>query len=340
MNNIKHISVINSWLHSLINNVELPSNFLIKPIQGDASVRKYYILLDPTNDDTLPFIIMQSPNDNDLKNFINIANYLNKLNLPINIPKIFAVHNQDNYSYILLDHLGDDLLYNIINIHNARYIYKFAWHALANIQLATSKNKTITIPSMNREYISKNLLIFKEWYLETHLKLHNIKNLNNILNHLENYFTNIFQDQPQVFVHLDYHSKNLILNSNILGIIDFQDAMRGPITYDIVSLLQDAYLVWPENLAETILLDYFNHIQQLNSLKFQEFLRYFYLTGLQRHIKNLGVFARLKYFYKKNIYLQYIPNLLIYIHKTCNKFNDKELSMLKNLLPEIAMIKD
>lgn len=336
MDNINHVAIINSWLKSISKNFQIPSNFTIQPTIGDASVRKYYILLETSNNTQQPFIIMQTPNDSSMENFINIANYLKQLDF--NTPIIFDIHNYKSYSYLLLSYLGDNLLYNIININNANNIYNTAWQTLANIQENTySHHHHIKLLPMDKSYIKKNLLIFKQWYLEEHLNLYDLNNINNILNNLENYFSNIFQEQPQVFVHLDYHSKNLILNTKQLGIIDFQDAMHGPITYDIVSLLQDAYLVWPEQLVENILLDYFNHIKtiknlDIKNLKFEDFLRYFYLTGLQRHIKNLGIFARLKYFYNKEHYLQYIPNLLNYINNTCNKFKETELIMIQDLL--------
>ena len=335
-----HISLIQNWLNSISENIGLASDFSIQPITGDASVRKYYLLLQNNSfKHNQQFIIMQTPNDEGMQNFINIANYLSELNLSFKVPKVFAINNASSVAYVLLSYLGDQLLFKLLNINTAENIYKIAWQTLADLQMVATN---INLPLMNRDYIKTGLSLFKTWYLETHLKLYNIANLDNLLNNLENYFVEIFISQPQVFVHVDYHSRNLILENNtagnILNILDFQDARRGPITYDIASLLQDAYLVWPENLTEKILLDYFNYLKNKHRLfkgTFEEFLRYFYLTGLQRHLKNLGIFARLKYFYKKPDYLQHIPNLLIYIYNTCNKWQEPELMMLKQLILEI-----
>lgn len=323
------LDIITSWLSSISHQIALATNFTVQPITGDASARKYYLL----NTNNQQFIIMQTPNDHSMKNFITIAEYLSTLNLSCNVPKIYANSNTSPTAFLLTNYFGDQLLFKLLNINTAEEIYKLAWQNLSDIQ-TNAKHKNINLPLMNQIYIKNNLLLFKNYYLETHLKLTNITNINNILSNLENYFVTIFKEQPQVFVHLDYHSKNLILNSNKLSILDFQDAMHGPVTYDIVSLLQDAYLVWPEDLTEKILFNYFNKINNilLNNISFKDFLRYFYLTGLQRHVKNLGVFARLKYLYKKNNYLQYIPNLLNYINTTCNKFKEPELIMLKQLL--------
>ncbi|MGD0465931.1 MAG: phosphotransferase [Gammaproteobacteria bacterium] len=335
-----HVSLIQNWLSSISENIGLTSNFSIQPITGDASLRKYYLVLRNNScNNQQQFIVMQTTNDDSMKNFINIADYLAELNLSINVPKVFAINNDSSVAYLLLSYLGDQLLFKLLNINTAEVIYKTAWQTLANIQL-TAKN--ISLPLMDRDYIKTNLLLFKTWYLETHLKLYNIVNLDNLLNKLENYFVEIFNSQPQVFVHIDYHSRNLILASNatsdVLNILDFQDARSGPITYDIASLLQDAYLVWPESLTEKILFDYFNYLKYTHKLfkgTFKEFLRYFYLTGLQRHLKNLGIFARLKYLYKKPDYLQHIPNLLNYIYNACNKWQEPELIMLKELILEI-----
>ena len=261
------------------------------------------------------------------------------MNLSINVPKIFAIKSTTHVGYLLLSYLGENLLFKHLNLNTAESMYKIAWKALADVQIAA---KNINLPAMDRRYIKKNLLLFKTWYLKTHLNLPNMFNINNLLNNLENYFVKVFSSQPQVFVHVDYHSKNLILetlhlntDSNVMGILDFQDAMLGPITYDIASLLQDAYLIWPEDLTEKILLNYHAHLikhKALFNLSTEQFLKYFYLTGLQRHIKNLGTFARLKYFYKKSDYVKHIPNLLNYINKTCDKFPDPELLALKKLL--------
>lgn len=342
---VENLSLLHNWISSIKLDIGLITDFSIQPIVGDASLRKYYLLstkiINNSNNSTQQqFIIMQTPIDNSMKNFINIANFLSKLNLSINIPKIFAIKSTPPIGYLLLSYLGEKLLFKNLNFNNAESMYKVAWQAIANIQLAA---KDINLPAMDRRYIKKNLILFKTWYLKTHLNLPNLFNINNLLNHLENYFVKIFSEQPQVFVHIDYHSKNLILetqstetnNSTSIGILDFQDAMLGPITYDIASLLQDAYLVWPEDLTEKILFDYHAHVIKHNkqcNLSQKQFLKYFYLTGLQRHIKNLGIFARLKYFYRKPDYLKHIPNLLNYINKTCDKFPEPEILMLKNFL--------
>lgn len=250
----------------------------------------------------------------------------------------------------------------INNLNKIEFIYTLALQRLTDLQL---HNLNISLQPMDRKYIKKNLNLFKNWYFKTHLNCFNkqSKHLNQLLNNLENYFVKVFEEQPQVFTHIDYHSKNLILPDNVqldclkttelpskidlnqkLGILDFQDAMIGPITYDIASLLQDAYVIWPEELIENIISKHYDYLiakhnktNNIANISKAKFLKYFYLTGLQRHIKNLGIFARLKHFYKKPNYIQHIPNLLHYIYKTCNKFNDPELINLQNFLQEVSL---
>ena len=190
-------------------------------------------------------------------------------------------------------------------------------------------------------------MLFKKWYLETHLDLK--KSYSKILDNLESYFFKIFTSQPKTFVHVDYHSKNIMLEpenyqapNQKLGILDFQDAMIGPITYDASSLLQDAYVVLPRELREKIFLTHCDYLISKNPNIFatkDQLLEYFYLTGLQRHIKNLGIFARLKYFYGKPNYINFIPNLLHYISLVCDLFQDPSIKMLKDLLePQLLKV--
>jgi hypothetical protein len=272
---------------------------------------------------------MQSPTDNSLLSFVKIADFLAKLKLPLKVPKIFAKQDQLSTSYLLLSHLGDNLIFNNIDITNAETIYQLAWQTLVDLQVNATN---INLAPMDRAYIKKNLAIFDQWYLKTHLK--STHDVSDLLLTLENYLVETFSNQPQAFVHVDYHSKNLLLDKKGLNILDFQDAMFGPITYDMASLLQDAYLVWPDQLVEKILLDYYDYINHNSCFNLQQlpkslFIKSFYLTGLQRHLKNLGVFARLKYFYNKPNYIKYIPNLLYYIKKTCTKFSNSDQELLE-----------
>jgi hypothetical protein len=146
-----------------------------------------------------------------------------------------------------------------------------------------------------------------------------------------------FEEQPQVFVHRDYHSRNLmILENDNPGILDFQDAMKGPITYDLVSLLQDCYISWPRVSVEAWVSDFQMRAKQVGLLKPDlepaKFMRWFDWTGLQRHLKNLGIFARLHYRDGKSGYLKDIPQVLRYISETCHRYEE--------LLPLWAFLKN
>ena len=142
--------------------------------------------------------------------------------------------------------------------------------------------------------------------------------------------------QPQIFIHRDYHSRNLlILPENQVGILDFQDAMWGPVTYDLVSLLRDCYIVWPRQQVEQWALDFFHIIRNEYKLKSaEEFLRWFDLIGVQRHLKVLGIFCRLSYRDNKHKYLNDLPRILSYVITVCEHYS--ELAGLRKLLLDVT----
>jgi N-acetylmuramate 1-kinase len=195
--------------------------------------------------------------------------------------------------------------------------------------LVIQKNKAPsawTLPAMELSYIKDRLDVFQQWFLKQHLKLPMTIKIQQLVTNLEGLFLKAFTEQPQVLVHLDYHSRNLLVLPDCKpGILDFQDAMIGPITYDLVSLLQDAYISWPRAQVETWVLEYeelsFN-AGLISTREHQQFTRSFDLVGLHRHLKNLGVFARLHHRDGKSKYLHDIPILLNYILATCSRYHE------------------
>jgi aminoglycoside/choline kinase family phosphotransferase len=183
------------------------------------------------------------------------------------------------------------------------------------------------------------MYLFPEWFLGKHLSIDAPKFLTETIKLL----TDSALEQPQVFVHRDYHSRNLMHTSeNSPGIIDFQDAVIGPITYDLVSLLRDCYIEWPDDkLAGWVKYYYLNAIKNklLNStISLEKFTQWFDWMGLQRHIKVLGIFARLNYRDGKSNYMNDLPLTLKYVQKISGKYS--EFSELSNFLkhPKIQKI--
>ena len=209
---------------------------------------------------------------------------------------------------------------------------------IANVSLP----ENYTLPVYNADFIRKELNIFSEWLVDEHLGLMLSEEENtSMLNCFDVLVQNAIE-QPQVVVHRDYHSRNImVLNDNEdlshqenkLGIIDFQDAVIGPITYDIVSLLRDCYIKWPTENVE-VLFEYYrqlmNESHQYADIDKAQWSRWFDLMGIQRHIKASGIFARLFHRDNKEGYLKDIPLTLSYIVDISAKYS--ELSALHNIV--------
>lgn len=322
---------IKQWLADIFPNVDLGQ---LKYIQSDAGDRKYLRL----NLSDISFIIMDSKPGADIVNFVKIAEILHQNK--VNTPKIIA-SNLEN-GLILMTDFGAETYMQALQSTTPDMVSKLytdAITALINIQSIGATKNIHCLPNMDAEYIDARLNVFKTWYLQKHLQLDidTDVQLQAISAQLIKLFTNIFQAQPQVFVHLDYHSRNLMYvpQGNNPGILDFQDAMFGPITYDLVSLFQDAYITWPRAQVEAWIQQYGEMALAaglITNKDAEDLLYHFDLVGLQRHIKNLGVFARLHHRDQKSHYLNDIPTLLKYIHETCNRY--PELTNLHKFLQE------
>lgn len=323
---------IKQWLTTIFPNIDLSS---LKYIQADASDRKY-LRLSLTE---LSFIIMDAKPGPELNRFIKIAEILSQHQ--VNVPQIIATDLPSGL--ILMTDFGTDTYLSVLQhatepaINN---LYRDALTSLIKIQSIAKGSNAHQLPLMGAEYINDRLNVFKTWYLEKHLQLEIDAEINQLIHSMQKLFTDVFQEQTQVFVHLDYHCRNLMYlpYGNNPGVLDFQDAMFGPITYDLVSLFQDAYITWPREKVESWILDYSNMAYAaglINKIDLQQMLRHFDMVGLQRHIKNLGVFARLHHRDNKSNYLNDIPTLLEYIIDTCNRY--PELSMLLEFLNKVTV---
>ncbi len=318
---------IYTWLSNYFAVAEISS---LNYIPGDASLRKY-LRLNTANDS---FIVMDTPSDPSMASFIKIAEILTKYD--INVPRILQY--DINLGLILMSDLGSTLYLESLNSSTQEQInklYEAAMTSLVKLQTVPTDYNQIgyVLENMDHNYIDKCLEVFKVWYINTHKQG---KGYNEeLLSKLKKLFNHHFTAWPNAFVHLDYHSRNLLVNNTNPGIIDFQDAMCGPITYDLVSLLQDAYISWPRAQVEQWVLFYHRLATDaglMAQLSPAELLYNFDLIGLQRHIKNLGVFARLHHRDKKSNYLNDIPALLKYILDATNRY--PELSWLEQFITE------
>lgn len=302
------------------------SNFELEPLINDASSRQYFRL---RSEDNLSQIAMIAPpNKENIIAFITIAKDFARQG--IYTPEIFAYNLEQGF--MLLSDLGSDLYLNILNSNTADDLYNRALSVIHQIQTCNPKfpdDKPLDL--FNEKFIRSELAIFIDWFLKKHLDLTITDEINNILENTFKILIDSAQEQPQVCVHRDYHSRNLLLleNKNV-GVLDFQDAIYGPITYDAASLLRDAYIDWPKNQVDQWILKFYKMVRINHQCTWENFIRWFDLMSLQRHLKILGIFTRLNYRDNKPHYLPMISRVLNYVSKTCDDY--LELSHFKEVL--------
>lgn len=280
------------------------------PLTGDASFRLYYRVYSEGN----TWVAMDASAEKEkCPQFITIADALRKKGL--HTPEIFA---QDlNEGFLLLTDMGDDLFLKKLNSQNVESFYALATDSLAILSQCENNH----LPIFTLQFMREELNWFQEWFLEKHLKLNLSLQMRHELNLCFDLIAAQCAMQPYVFMHRDYHSANLIvLSNNEVGILDFQDAFKGPLTYDLVSLLRDCYIDWPNELIEKIALAYRDKL--LVKVSDAEFLQWFDWMGVQRHLKALMTFSRKFQRDHASHYLQFIPRTLHYILQVTSKYSD------------------
>jgi N-acetylmuramate 1-kinase len=281
----------------------------IEPASADASFRRYFRLTR----DAETFIVMDAPPQREsVGPFLTVARIL--LEIGLNAPVILA--RDDERGFVLLSDLGKRLyLEELHSLDAAERLYADALGALAAMQTADSA-AIRGLPRYGRELLMREMDLMPEWFLQRHLGLRVDAAERGMLQSLFEALAQCALAQPAVFVHRDYHSRNLLVTESANpGILDFQDAVLGPLTYDLVSLLKDCYIEWPAARVRAWALQYRERLRA-RGLAFEaseaQFIRWFDLTGLQRHIKVLGIFARLYYRDGKSQYLGDLPRVLRY----------------------------
>lgn len=327
MSILEHSSQLTSLKNWLKESCPLTiSNFELVPLINDASSRQYFRL---RLEDNLTQIAMIAPPDKEnIIAFIAIAKDFARQG--IFTPEILAYNLEQGF--MLLSDLGNDLYLNILNPNTVDDLYSRALAVIYQIQSCNPKfSDDKPLDSFNEKFIRSELAIFIDWFLKKHLELTITDKINNILENTFKILIDSAQEQPQVCVHRDYHSRNLLLleNKNV-GVLDFQDAIYGPITYDAASLLRDAYIDWPKDQVDKWILKFYDMININHQCTLKKFIRWFDLISLQRHLKILGIFTRLNYRDNKPHYLPMFSRILNYISKTCSDYS--ELSHFKKIL--------
>ena len=316
-----------AWLEQWLGAELRGARFTLTPASEDASFRRYF---RATLDDGRSFVAMDAPPEKeDCRPFVRIARLLHDAG--VHAP---AVHAHDlGAGFLLLSDLGTRTYLNELNGANAGPLMADATDALIRWQLATRAGE---LPPYDAALLHREMNLFPEWYVARHRR----KNLSTQqARTLETVFALLIESalaQPTVYVHRDYMPRNLMVSEPNPGVLDFQDAVMGPITYDVVSLLRDAFISWEEERVLDWSVRYWEKAQRAGlqvAADFGEFWRAFEWMGLQRHLKVLGIFARINYRDGKPKYLGDTPRFLGYAHAVAKRY--RELAPLHRLLEEV-----
>lgn len=289
------------WLKNIIKQ----DDFNLTPLAGDASFRRYFRL----EYNNLTWVVMDAPPDKEeLEPFIHIATVLTQAN--VLTPEILAVDKEQGF--LLLSDFGDQLLLGKLNTENSNNFYQVAITTLNKIQNCSITDTKLL--SFDKAFMLKEMGLCSEWFFNAYLSLNLQEEEQLLIKNTINWIAEEVSQQPIVFIHRDYHSRNLMITNNQqLGVIDFQDAMRGPLAYDLVSLLKDCYISWPRAKVLEWVTYFYTNTPKAQTYSLPEFIRAFDLCGLQRHLKVLGIFSRLYLRDNKPGYLKDLPLTLNYV---------------------------
>jgi aminoglycoside/choline kinase family phosphotransferase len=288
----------------------------IEPASGDASFRRYFRLTRGTE----TYIVMDAPPDKEaLGTFVSVAQTLKGIGL--NVPVVLARHVR--HGLLLLSDLGTrQYLDDLAAEREVDRLYADALGALITLQ-TRGRAAARALPPYDRALLMREMELMPEWFLSRHLGLP-VGAGRAMLDRLFDVLVRSALAQPATFVHRDFHSRNLLVSADANpGILDFQDAVYGAATYDLVSLLKDCYIAWPVARVNDWALRYREQLLQAGFVLGAdegEFIRWFDLMGLQRHIKVLGIFARLYYRDGKSGYLKDLPRVLAYTHAAAARY--------------------
>ncbi len=294
------------------------SELVLNSLTGDAGFRRYFRV------NTTPSLIAVYAPPETEKNelFCQIGEHL--CDSGVRVPKVLFADLDKGY--LIQEDFGDELLLNSLSSSSVDSLYEQAFETLTLLQ-SVDPDKSI-FESYSKELLNDETALFNDWYLERLLKLELSNSEKALISKLGASLTETALLQEQVLVHRDFHSRNLMLISDQdIGLIDFQDAVIGPITYDLVSLLKDCYIRWDRERVERWALKYLEKLQsfgKLHDLSKAAFLRDFHFMGLQRHLKVLGIFSRLSLRDDKHGYLNDLPRVLAYVLEVTARYKELE----------------
>jgi len=324
MPRVERIEQIRDWLAP-----QFPARtFSLAPASADASFRRY---LRVALDDGTTHVVMDAPPAHeDVRPWLHVQGLFRAAGA--HVPEVLA---QDvERGFLLLGDLGSTTYLAALNEGaDADALYRAAIDTLIDIQ---RHSRPDTLPAYDRTLLKRELDLFPDWYIGKHANIDLGDQERNALATVFEKILAVNLAEPAVHVHRDYHSRNLMAGGERPGVIDFQDAVYGPITYDLVSLLKDAYVAWDEERAIDWLARYWEKAKKAGlpvRADFGEFFRDYEWMGVQRHVKVLGIFARLYHRDGKDGYLKDMPLVAQYLRAACARYG--ELTPLLRLLDKL-----
>ncbi len=304
-------------------------------LSGDASFRRYFRI--DWNEQTFIGVDAPPPQE-DCTDFIRIAECWLEQDIPVPV----IIDHDLSQGFMFQEDLGDVLLSDVLTAENASHHYQQAQAVLADIA-AVQHPADNKLADYDEAVLFREMNLMTEWFFPQYLTIQLTNEQTSIINDAFALLADSALQQPVVTVHRDYHSRNLMFTEGDefgeYRVIDFQDALNGPVTYDLVSLLRDCYVRWPDALVDDLRDQYLVSLKDRglisSDISVATFKRWFDLMGLQRHIKVLGIFARLYIRDGKTGYLNDLPRVLDYVIDVSAEY--EELSAFNQLMREVAL---
>jgi N-acetylmuramate 1-kinase len=322
---VQRLQQLDDWLKQVLPD----EGFSLAPASADASFRRYYRITLPGHS----LIVMDAPpQQENCAPFIHAAKIFTAAGM--HVPRVLETNLQQGF--LLLSDLGDMTYLGALKDSTANDLYGDAIDALIRMQLASQPD---IFPLYDEALLTREMKLFPEWYVAQHLKSELNDKQQEVLQTTFDLLNRNILAQSQVYVHRDYHSRNLMVCEDNPGVLDFQDAVYGAITYDLVSLLKDAYIHWEEDQVLDWAVRYWQKAKASGlpvPQDIADFYRDFEWMGAQRHLKVLGIFARLYHRDGKDGYLRDMPLVMDYLRRVCARYIElKPLLRLLNQFEDI-----
>ena len=308
-------TAVAAWLDTFKDRYGLAPETL-EPASSDAGFRRYFRVTGAAGK---TFIVMDAPTDKmDSGPFVRIDGLMKAAGL--NVPEIYEKNLGEGF--LLLSDLGRQTYLDVLNEDNAARLFDLATTELVKWQQATQPG---VLPDYDHALLERELKLFPEWYVSRHKGFKMTEKQQALVNVV---FERIMANnlaEAKVFVHRDYMPRNLMVTDGVPGILDFQDAVMGPVSYDIASLMRDAFISWGEEFVLDVTIRYWDKARRAGipvPRDFGVYWRDIEWMGLQRHLKILGIFARLNYRDGKPKYLADTPRFIHYVRQTANRYDE------------------